>query len=68
MSEHTATLPDGWWSEMACPACFARFGKDVWMLTTTIGPAERTIKLRYECRTCGYTVPLTADGFETLAA
>lgn len=52
-----------WWSPMACPACYERKGRDIWMVKLTVGPPERTIALKYECQCCGYEIPLTVADF-----
>jgi hypothetical protein len=46
---------------MACPRCLEQYRKDVWMVDVTIGPPDRIVHLKYECRVCGYVVPLTIE-------
>lgn len=58
--------PDGnaWFSPGACPDCLARYKKEVWLVSVTIGNPGHV--LFHECKVCGYTLPMTYEGFERL--
>lgn len=41
-----------------CPRCAELRGRAVRMSEIRKGPADRTVILAYECRSCDYTIPL----------
>jgi hypothetical protein len=58
--------PDGnaWFSPGPCPDCLQRIKKEVWLIRVTVGNPSHTIA--HECRTCGYNLPMTYEGFKIL--
>lgn len=70
MTEETGADPcfgpddNPWYSPGPCPDCLIKFKKNVWLLRVTIGNPGHTIS--HECKVCGYTLPMTYDGFTSL--